>query len=499
MNPAQKSLRFSKALAVAFFLTAALILPALAVSPASHSTAVAPDIRGDLNLNGIPYEIGDADIYAEYFVIGLAAFTINLEAQIAQSDVNRDEITLSCADYLELLRIMKDSALPASVPPDAPAGIIAGEKGIYDNSLTLWGWFDHNKISRMKLYFSVTDRFCDFWLFPASGQMLEESRYVICNVIDVDLNDPQFTFPANSLTRFLLMGCFHDPISFYMAVAYDSTGKMYNLVPGPFDLGDVNLNGLPYELADFIMMRDFIIYGDSVLIFSPREQIMASEIDNDKVPMTLNDLTYMARVIGGEMVPGETIDSPITGQLAFLLSAGKIDIGGGFDSPAGAMQIKYYAPGIGAYSIMPGPAISSMEISYDIVHDTLDILIYSSGTGKISGPPDNIMQITFSGTPPTFDTVYAAGYKAEKVLLNLDICDNLPGDCDGRRGINIRDITYLINYLYKVGPAPLPQPVMSGDANCNCTVNIQDITLLINYLYRRGDPPCSCAAWRLGC
>jgi len=61
------------------------------------------------------------------------------------------------------------------------------------------------------------------------------------------------------------------------------------------------------------------------------------------------------------------------------------------------------------------------------------------------------------------------------------------GDTNGDGAINILDITYLINYLYRGGPAP--DPLGKADVNSDGTVNILDITYLINYLYKGGPAP----------
>ena len=62
------------------------------------------------------------------------------------------------------------------------------------------------------------------------------------------------------------------------------------------------------------------------------------------------------------------------------------------------------------------------------------------------------------------------------------------GDADRNQIINLLDITFAINYLYKGGPAPYPEH--AADADCNLIVNILDITYLISYLYKGGDEPC---------
>ncbi|MFH2037029.1 MAG: hypothetical protein ABIJ45_11545 [Candidatus Zixiibacteriota bacterium] len=62
------------------------------------------------------------------------------------------------------------------------------------------------------------------------------------------------------------------------------------------------------------------------------------------------------------------------------------------------------------------------------------------------------------------------------------------GDANNNAVLNILDITYLIAYLYKSGPAPIPYNCV-GDPNGSANVNILDITYLIAYLYKSGPPP----------
>lgn len=78
-------------------------------------------------------------------------------------------------------------------------------------------------------------------------------------------------------------------------------------------------------------------------------------------------------------------------------------------------------------------------------------------------------------------------------------CDCDPGNADGNDVINILDVTYLINYIYRGGPAPTPYAICAGDPSGNCVVNILDITHLINFLYKGGVPPTSCQDWVSSC
>jgi hypothetical protein len=64
------------------------------------------DARGDVNLNGIANEIGDAVVFTNYFIAGLAAFTVNVEGQIAATEINGDGSVLTVADLVYLVRVI---------------------------------------------------------------------------------------------------------------------------------------------------------------------------------------------------------------------------------------------------------------------------------------------------------------------------------------------------------------------------------------------------------
>jgi hypothetical protein len=48
-------------------------------------------------------------------------------------------------------------------------------------------------------------------------------------------------------------------------------------------------------------------------------------------------------------------------------------------------------------------------------------------------------------------------------------------------------VVYLINYLFKGGPAP--NPMAAGDVNGDCVVDVGDVVYMINYLFKGGNPP----------
>jgi hypothetical protein len=74
------------------------------------------DARGDINMNGLAYEIADAVMLTNYFIEGLTAFRDHVEGSIAASDVNADGISLSVSDLVYLVRVIIGDALPYPKP-----------------------------------------------------------------------------------------------------------------------------------------------------------------------------------------------------------------------------------------------------------------------------------------------------------------------------------------------------------------------------------------------
>lgn len=65
----------------------------------------------------------------------------------------------------------------------------------------------------------------------------------------------------------------------------------------------------------------------------------------------------------------------------------------------------------------------------------------------------------------------------------------LRADVDKNGEVNIVDAVYLVNYVLRSGPVPLPAPIV-GDASCDSSVDITDVIFLIEYLFRSGPAPC---------
>lgn len=76
-----------------------------------------------------------------------------------------------------------------------------------------------------------------------------------------------------------------------------------------------------------------------------------------------------------------------------------------------------------------------------------------------------------------------------------DYCTCMPGDANGDGGVNVGDAVYLIGFIWKGGPPPVPYYVCSSDANKDCSVNVGAAVYIVNYVFKEGPPPPTCWEW----
>ncbi len=134
-----------------------------------------------------------------------------------------------------------------------------------------------------------------------------------------------------------------------------------------------------------------------------------------------------------------------------------------------SIYINYPKPGNYLYTVFPAgtPTLGA----------TFTIGITFDGLGEIKSPSPILVPDPGS----SYTNNYMVEYKGHF----------MHGDANRSLTLNILDISYMINFIYRHGPEPIPS---REAANANCDpdgiINILDVTYLLNFLYKGGPAPC---------
>lgn len=116
--------------------------------------------------------------------------------------------------------------------------------------------------------------------------------------------------------------------------------------------------------------------------------------------------------------------------------------------------------------------------------DFPDGLNLSSSTGIISGAP--FVADTFCFTVQVEDLSSLTDTQGFTIVVEYDT--TAPCDLVYDEKVNLSDVVFLANYLFKSGPAP--NPLKCGDVDCNGSTEVSDVIYLAYYILKGGPDPC---------
>jgi M6 family metalloprotease-like protein len=204
------------------------------------------------------------------------------------------------------------------------------------------------------------------------------------------------------------------------------------------------------------------------------------KVDSDFSCYFWPDLTYGCDPLDRGLLVTHVHDS--LGAYYWRINSGTPD----FPHYTVAVEDAGYNPARDAWSNPEGFVTDSAQWWYP--YETRKAAVFSS---DVSG------QETFG--PETFPS--SEGYYSPTgVLVTVDsmLSDRLYayvqvppaytlGDANGDEVVDLEDVIFLLNYLFKNDNPP--DPLEAGDANCDGTVELGDAIFLLNYLFRNGPEP----------
>ncbi len=155
--------------------------------------------------------------------------------------------------------------------------------------------------------------------------------------------------------------------------------------------------------------------------------------------------------------------------------------------------------------------LSGLGVNEDYLPDTITIFavdFWESGALPI-GPMEHMISMHFRITGPyspgsvstlcidttawpgssgvnnifIYDPSYTPGFNCPRCWPVVTVCGNPNGDKEA----NVADVVFLINFVFKGGPAPIPIEI--GDANGDGGTNVGDAVYLIAYVFGGGPAP----------
>jgi len=180
------------------------------------------------------------------------------------------------------------------------------------------------------------------------------------------------------------------------------------ICPPPDDRGDINLNGLANEISDAVLFANYFVYGPETLGYGIDDyyenRVLATDINDDGIVLTVADLVYLIRIITGDANPypesgeGGAKVAPYansvevnysTGDNLIVSSTSTVDVG------AAAFVLEYSDTEIGLPVLSEG--IEGMTIRSSASDGELRILVYSTDGDRIPAGSYPLLTIPLSG------------------------------------------------------------------------------------------------------
>jgi len=161
--------------------------------------------------------------------------------------------------------------------------------------------------------------------------------------------------------------------------------------------GDLNLNGIPYETADVVMMVNYFVYGMAAFQGHAEESISTSDINDDGIVLSVADLAYMIRVMTGDATPfwKSTIEDGI--ELLTGSNGHSYTVTYNLEEDAGAMLLVFRVDGLAGQPILGDGAVG-MDMAYNLDGDELRVIIYNIGHNMIKEGRHTLISVPVSGS-----------------------------------------------------------------------------------------------------
>lgn len=451
--------------------------------PVANSQEV---IRGDLNLNGIPFELEDVGLYEAFFVLYLDAFIIDPDLQILASDINEDGYYGTVADYIMMIRIfVEDNDPPIPASDTIPCQLTT----VFANGSLIVAAQTDSQVGSLFLRYKNPD-FDDIPVLTlaAEGATLE---YDLGMALLIHITDMQYINGLENKTAIIRIENASELLSYNGGMGQGLLEEWVDVTTNSVTalVGDIDLNGVPFESSDMLLCKDALLYGPSVFDIDPVAQADAADLNGDGLSATIEDLQYIIGVINGLLTPGDPTGEDMTGYYINSTCVGTIRLHkeNAYSSrrPLGAVLVEFTTPpGTTDFQVAMSPSFDGFLTEVVQIGDVTKLLAYSPEGLSFEWNFGEIMTATFSGEQAELLSVEAAGHMAATNTENV-----YPrGDANTDGSVNVADAMYMAMCVFLCDFFDeWHYNIM--DVNGDEAYNIGDAVYLINYVFKGGPPP----------
>ena len=259
-------------------------------------------------------------------------------------------------------------------------------------------------------------------------------------------------------------------------------------------LGDLNLNGTPFQPADYYLYADYFLYGLQVFTVNMEQQIATSDVNADGTVLTFPDLIYMNRIMIGDIPPYLSSARQVVDTAVLIQDTVTKKIALDYPDSLSALFINFNG------YVVPDDTLTYHEIKFRAASSTsmlvLPKLSNSFFPSFVSG---KIFSYTGGGVLVSGEATYD-GYSTIPIAIqfgSISCCSNR-GNVDGIVGasgpVDVADLSYLVAFLFAGGPNPpcMEEGNVDGVEGPSGLIDINDLTYLVSYLFSGGAPPPNC-------
>jgi hypothetical protein len=141
-------------------------------------------------------------------------------------------------------------------------------------------------------------------------------------------------------------------------------------------LGDINLNGIPFDVGDAVLLAHYLIYG----VFLNQQQLLNSDVNQDGYWATLADLMYIVMRIQEDGSPPYVEPDPQT-EVAEITISDKPEVTSfslGSKTDMGGLLFVFKGTNLGSENVKLSPEIQDMDLYASQGADELRVMIIST-------------------------------------------------------------------------------------------------------------------------